>query len=67
VLTQDDLLIYFDNMVADYVWLKYNINTEEFKAVVSKYALIKSEEVRGLYEQIVETVVKLTPDSSEQQ
>jgi hypothetical protein len=56
-------------MVSDYVWLKFNINTEEFKAVISKYGLLNAEEVKGLYEQIVDTVIELTSklDGNEQQ
>jgi hypothetical protein len=62
VLSHDDLLIFFDNMVADYTYLKFNINIEEFKAIVSKYNLLQSQEIAPLYEHIVTEVVKLSPN-----
>ena len=65
VSSHDDLLIFFDSLVADYTYLKFNINIEEFKAIVSKYDLLKSEEIAPLYQQIVDAVVRISPNIEE--
>lgn len=53
-------------MVADFTYLKFNIQIEEFKAIVSKYDLLRSAELRPLYEQIVNTVVQLSLNLEDQ-
>ena len=58
----DDLLIFFDHIVADIVFLNNNINIEEFKSLVSKYDILKESSVQGEVNQAVANIVKLSPN-----
>lgn len=62
VQSHDDILIFFDNILSDFAFLRYQLHSEEFKSIVSKYNLLDDPALSKTVEQIIETIVKLSPN-----
>lgn len=62
VVSHDDVLIFFDNLLIDYVKLHFGVNCEEFKATVSKYDLLNDPSVKATVDEIIETIISLSPN-----
>lgn len=62
VMSHDDVLIFFDNLVVDYARINYDINCEEFKASISKYDLLNDKELKDLLSEILDTVISISPN-----
>ncbi len=58
-ITQDDLVIYFDNMCSDFARLHHDLDCEEFKATVSRYDLLNADENKDLVNQILDTIERV--------
>jgi hypothetical protein len=64
-LSHDDVLIFFDSILADLALEHFQINCEEFKATVSKYDLLHEGELHSLVDQVIQTIVSLSPNIQE--
>lgn len=62
VVSHDDVLIFFDNLLVDYVKLHFEVNCEEFKATVSKYDLLNDAAVKTTVDVMIDTIIKLSPN-----
>lgn len=60
VLSNEDLVIYFEALASDFAKLHYNnISCEEFKASIARYDILAAPEVAELMKQIVSTIKSL--------
>jgi len=62
VLTHDDLVIYFDILMSDYVLVNNQINCEDFKSLMTRYDVLKNSSVADVVEKIIDTIAILAPN-----
>jgi hypothetical protein len=56
---KDEILVIFDYLLVDYVYLKYKLHSEEFKALFTHYDLMNDTVARKHIDNIVERIYQI--------
>ena len=60
ITEKDDILVIYELLLYDYVYLNHSINCEDFKAIVSKHGIVKDDpEVSTHFEHLANKLFEL--------
>lgn len=56
---RDMVILVFDSLLMDYAYISYSVKSEEFRALITKFDLLKDSNVAPLVNQIVDKLYDL--------